>query len=140
MQQNHYDAEGLRYAVTENGKTTNFVYRNGMPVSELDADKNPVRGYILGNEYFNQSDGTWFDYYLNDEQGSVRYFTGSDGSIRNHYRYSAFGETITAGENYPDINAIDYNRILRKYVGHLIELRGNIQQRHYKVWLTILLK
>ena len=101
------DAEGLRYAVTENGKTTNFVYRNGMPVSELDADKNPVRGYILGNEYISQVDGTSFGYYLNDEQGSVRYLTGSDGSIRNHYRYSAFGETITAEETVP--NRLRYN-------------------------------
>ena len=107
VQQNHYDAEGLRYAVTENGKTTNFVYRNGMPVSELDADKNPVRGYVLGNEYISQVDGTTFSYYLNDEQGSVRYLTGSDGSIRNHYRYSAFGETITAEETVP--NRLRYN-------------------------------
>ena len=107
VQQNHYDAEGLRYAVTENGKTTNFVYRNGMPVSELDADKNPVRGYILGNEYISHVDGTSFGYYLNDEQGSVRYLTGSDGSIRNHYRYSAFGETITAEETVP--NRLRYN-------------------------------
>lgn len=36
VQQNHYDAEGLRYAVTENGETMNFVYRNGMHVSELE--------------------------------------------------------------------------------------------------------
>ena len=107
VQQNHYDAEGLRYAVTENGETTNFVYRNGMPVSELDADKNPVRGYILGNEYISQVNGTTFGYYLNDEQGSVRYLTGSDGSIRNHYRYSAFGETITAEETVP--NRLRYN-------------------------------
>ena len=107
VQQNHYDAEGLRYAVTENGETTNFVYRNGMPVSELDADKNPVRGYVLGNEYISQVDGTSFGYYLNDEQGSVRYLTGSDGSIRNHYRYSAFGETITAEETVP--NRLRYN-------------------------------
>ena len=106
-QKNHYDAEGLRYAVTENGETTNFVYRNGMPVSELDADKNPVRGYILGNEYISQVDGTSFGYYLNDEQGSVRYLTGSDGSIRNHYRYSAFGETITAEETVQ--NRLRYN-------------------------------
>ena len=107
VQQNHYDAEGLRYAVTENGETTNFVYRNGMPVSELDADKNPVRGYVLGNEYISQVNGTSFGYYLNDEQGSVRYLTGSDGSIRNHYRYSAFGETITAEETVP--NRLRYN-------------------------------
>ena len=107
VQQNHYDAEGLRYAVTENGKTTNFVYRNGMPVSELDADKNPVRGYVLGNEYISQVNGTTFGYYLNDGQGSVRYLTGSDGSIRNHYRYSAFGETITAEETVQ--NRLRYN-------------------------------
>ena len=107
VQQNHYDAEGLRYAVTENGETTNFVYRNGMPVSELDADKNPVRGYVLGNEYISQVNGTTFGYYLNDGQESVRYLTGSDGSIRNHYRYSAFGETITAEETVS--NRLRYN-------------------------------
>lgn len=71
------------------------------------ADKNPVRGYVLGNEYISQVDGTSFGYYLNDEQGSVRYLTGSDGSIRNHYRYSAFGETITAEEIVP--NRLRYN-------------------------------
>ena len=78
-----------------------------MPVSELDADKNPVRGYVLGNEYISQVNGTSFGYYLNDEQGSVRYLTESDGSIRNHYRYSAFGETITAEETVP--NRLRYN-------------------------------
>ena len=78
-----------------------------MLVSELDADKNLVRGYVLGNEYISQVNGTSFGYYLNDEQGSVRYLTGSDGSIRNHYRYSAFGETITAEETVP--NRLRYN-------------------------------
>lgn len=107
VQQNHYDAEGLRYAVTENRETTNFVYRNGMPVSKLDADKKPARGYVLGNEYISQVNGTSFGYYLNDEQGSVWYLTGSDGSIRNHYRYSAFRETSTAEETVP--NRLRYN-------------------------------
>ena len=129
VQQNHYDAEGLRYAVTENGETTNFVYRNGMPVSELDADKNPVRGYVLGNEYISQSDGTSFGYYLNDEQGSVRYLTGSDGSIRNHYRYSAFGETITAEETVP--NRLRYNGQMADGLTGLYYLRA----RYYNVSL-----
>ena len=57
-----------------------------MPVSKLDTDKNPLRGYVLENEYISQVDGASFGYYLNDEQGSVRYLTGSDGSIRNHHR------------------------------------------------------
>ena len=49
-----------------------------MLLHELDEDKNPARHYILGNEYISQVDGTSFGYYLNDEQGSVWYLTGSD--------------------------------------------------------------
>ena len=106
-QKNHYDAEGYRDSITEKDKVTNFVYQGGMLLHELDEDKNPARHYILGNEYISQVDGTSFGYYLNDEQGSVWYLTGSDGSIRNHYRYSAFGETITAEETVP--NRLRYN-------------------------------
>ena len=75
--------------------------------SELDADRNPVRGYVYGNEYISQNNGSSSGYYLNDEQGSILYLTGSDGSIRNHYRYSAFGESITAEETVP--NRLKYN-------------------------------
>ena len=35
-------------------------------------DKNPVRGYVLGNEYISHVDGTSFGYYLNDEAGKIR--------------------------------------------------------------------
>ena len=93
-----------------------------MPVSELDADKNPVRGYILGNEYISQVDGTSFGYYLNDEQGRGRYLTGSDGSIRNHYRYSAFGESITAEETVP--NRLKYNAQMADELTGLYYLRA----------------
>lgn len=122
MQQNHYDAEGLRNAVTENGSTTNFVYRNGMLSSELDADRNLVRGYVYGNEYISQNNGSSSGYYLNDEQGSIRYLTGSDGSIRNHYRYSAFGESITAEETVP--NRLKYNAQMADELTGLYYLRA----------------
>ena len=122
VQQNHYDAEGLRNAVTENGSTTNFVYRNGMLSSELDADRNPVRGYVCGNEYISQNNGSSFSYYLDDEQGSIRYLTGSDGSIRNHYRYSAFGESITAEETVP--NRLKYNAQMADELTGLYYLRA----------------
>ena len=122
VQQNHYDAEGLRNAVTENGSTTNFVYRNGMLSSELDADRNPVRGYVYGNEYISQNNGSSFSYYLDDEQGSIRYLTGSDGSIRNHYRYSAFGESITAEETVP--NRLKYNAQMADELTGLYYLRA----------------
>lgn len=122
VQQNHYDAEGLRNAVTENGSTTNFVYRNGMLSSELDADRNPVRGYVYGNVYISQNNGSSFSYYLNDEQGSIRYLTGSDGSTRNHYRYSAFGESITAEETVP--NRLKYNAQMADGLTGLYYLRA----------------
>lgn len=122
VQQNHYDAEGLRNAVTENGSTTNFVYRNGMLSSELDADRNPVRGYVYGNEYISQNNGSSSGYYLNDEQGSIRYLTGSDGSIRNHYRYSAFGESIAAEETVP--NRLKYNARMADELTGLYYLRA----------------
>ena len=122
VQQNHYDAEGLRNAVTENGSTTNFVYRNGMLSSELDADRNPVRRYVYGNEYISQNNGSSFSYYLDDEQGSIRYLTGSDGSIRNHYRYSAFGESITAEETVP--NRLKYNAQMADELTGLYYLRA----------------
>ena len=93
-----------------------------MPVSELDTDKNPLRGYVLENEYISQVNGTSFGYYLNDEQGSVRYLTGSDGSIRNHYRYSAFGETITAEETVP--NRLRYNEQMADGLTGLYYLRA----------------
>ena len=122
VQQNHYDAEGLRNAVTENGSTTNFVYRNGMLSSELDADRNPARGYVYGNEYISQNNGSSFSYYLDDEQGSIRYLTGSDGSIRNHYRYSAFGESITVEETVP--NRLKYNAQMADELTGLYYLRA----------------
>lgn len=90
--------------------------------SELDADRNPVRGYVYGNEYISQNNGSSSGYYLNDEQGSIRYLTGSDGSIRNHYRYSAFGESITAEETVP--NRLKYNAQMEDELTGLYYLRA----------------
>ena len=90
--------------------------------SELDADRNPVRGYVYGNEYISQNNGSSSGYYLNDEQGSILYLTGSDGSIRNHYRYSAFGESITAEETVP--NRLKYNAQMADELTGLYYLRA----------------
>lgn len=90
--------------------------------SELDADRNPVRGYVYGNQYISQNNGSSSGYYLNDEQGSIRYLTGSDGSIRNHYRYSAFGESITAEETVP--NRLKYNAQMADELTGLYYLRA----------------
>ena len=53
-----------------------------MLLHELDEDKNPARHYVLGNEYI----GLDHNYYLTDEQGSVRYVLDAAGNVQNDYR------------------------------------------------------
>ena len=103
MQQNHYDAEGYHDSIIEQDKVTNFVYQGGMLLHELDEDKNPARHYVLGNEYI----GLDHNYYLTDEQGSVRYVLDAAGNVQNDYRYDAFGQCIAGQENIP--NRLRYN-------------------------------
>ena len=102
-QKNHYDAEGYRDSITEKDKVTNFVYQGGMLLHELDEDKNPARNYVLGNEYI----GLDHNYYLTDEQGSVRYVLDAAGNVQNDYQYDAFGQRIAGQENIP--NRLRYN-------------------------------
>ena len=69
-----------------------------MLLHELDEDKNPARYYVLGNEYI----GLDHNYYLTDEQGSVRYVLDAAGNIQNDYRYD---ELKRAYETNPEWNA-----------------------------------
>ena len=80
------------------------------------------RWIIWRLQYISQNNGSSSGYYLNDEQGSIRYLTGSDGSIRNHYRYSAFGESITAEETVP--NRLKYNAQMADELTGLYYLRA----------------
>ena len=114
-QKNHYDAEGYRYSIEENDKVTNFVYRRGIMLAELDEAGNQAKTYTLGNEYaghvseLNNSLDEYKDasYYITDEQGSIRYILDQSGEVQNYYQYSAFGETIISEETIP--NRLRYN-------------------------------
>ena len=117
-QKNHYDAEGYRDSITEKDKVTNFVYQGGMLLHELDEDKNPARHYVLGNEYI----GLDHNYYLTDEQGSVRYVLDAAGNVQNDYRYDAFGQCIAGHENIP--NRLRYNAQIEDDLTGLYYLRA----------------
>ena len=114
-QKNHYDAEGYRYSIEENDKVTDFVYRRGIMLAELDEAGNQAKTYTLGNEYaghvseLNNSLDEYKDasYYITDEQGSIRYILDQSGEVQNYYQYSAFGETIISEETTP--NRLRYN-------------------------------
>ena len=117
-QKNHYDAEGYRDSITEKDKVTNFVYQGGMLLHELDEDKNPARHYVLGNEYI----GLDNNYYLTDEQGSVRYVMDAAGNVQNDYQYDAFGQRIAGHENIP--NRLRYNAQIEDDLTGLYYLRA----------------
>ena len=118
MQQNHYDAEGYHDSIIEQDKVTNFVYQGGMLLHELDEDKNPARHYVLGNEYI----GLDHNYYLTDEQGSVRYVLDAAGNVQNDYQYDAFGQRIAGHENTP--NRLRYNAQIEDDLTGLYYLRA----------------
>ena len=115
-QKNHYDAEGYRYSIEENDKVTNFVYRRGIMLAELDEAGNQAKTYTLSNEYAGHvselnnsltSENKAASYYITDEQGSIRYILDQSGEVQNYYQYSAFGETIISEETTP--NRLRYN-------------------------------
>ena len=89
-----------------------------MLLHELDEDKNPARHYVLGNEYI----GLDHNYYLTDEQGSVRYVLDAAGNVQNDYRYDAFGQCIAGQENIP--NRIRYNAQIEDDLTGLYYLRA----------------
>ena len=89
-----------------------------MLLHELDEDKNPARHYVLGNEYI----GLDYNYYLTDEQGSVRYVLDAAGNVQNDYRYDAFGQCIAGYENIP--NRLRYNAQIEDDLTGLYYLRA----------------
>ena len=89
-----------------------------MLLHELDEDKNPARYYVLGNEYI----GLDHNYYLTDEQGSVRYVLDAAGNVQNDYWYDAFGQCIAGHENIP--NRLRYNAQIEDDLTGLYYLRA----------------
>ena len=98
--------------------TEQAYYQGGMLLHELDEDKNPARHYVLGNEYI----GLDHNYYLTDEQGSVRYVLDAAGNVQNDYRYDAFGQCIAGHENIP--NRLRYNAQIEDDLTGLYYLRA----------------
>ena len=89
-----------------------------MLLHELDEDKNPARHYVLGNEYI----GLDHNYYLTDEQESVRYVLDAAGNVQNDYWYDAFGQRIAGQENIP--NRLRYNAQIEDDLTGLYYLRA----------------
>jgi RHS repeat-associated protein len=96
----HYDAFDRRAAVDY--LSTKYIYKGDMPVAISYKQNN---GYYLADYVFAPgidqplARGDYFGvtYYSVDALGSVVVLSDPDGTVRNHYRYSAWGDMEEEG-------------------------------------------
>ena len=99
VQENRYDAEGLRFELLENGRRTSFIYHNGELLYREGREEAPT-SYHLGAEIeaFQREEETY--YYHQDEQLSTALITDEIAGIRNSYQYDAFGNELDSIEQF----------------------------------------
>ena len=101
IQENRYDAEGLRHEMRENGKLLGFVYQNGELLYEEGGDKETASCHLgAGIEAVRRGQRTY--YYHPDEQLSTALITDETVTIKNQYRYDAFGAGLEVSEELPN--------------------------------------
>ena len=86
VQENRYDAEGLRFELLENGRRTSFVYHDGELLQEEGREEQKTSYHLgAGMEAFRR--GQELSYYHRDEQLSTTFITGGHGDVLNSYQY-----------------------------------------------------
>ncbi len=96
IQVNHYDAEGLRHEIEENGKLVSFIFSDREVVAET--EKESTIRYILGYDILcsdSECARTYY-HYVCDEGGSTSHILDETGKVLNQYEYDAFGNLIKA--------------------------------------------
>ena len=117
VQENRYDAEGLRFELLENGRRTSFVYHNGELLQEEGREEQGTSYHLgAGMEAFRR--GQELSYYHRDEQLSTAFVTDGQGEIRNSYQYDAFGiplETTEQLNNRIRYTGQQYDELTEQY-------------------------
>lgn len=97
VQENRYDAEGLRFELLENGRRTSFVYHNGELLQEEGREEQGTSYHLgAGMEAFRR--GQELSYYHRDEQLSTVFVTDGHRNVQNSYQYDAFGMSLGTTE------------------------------------------
>ena len=117
VQENRYDAEGLRFELLENGRRTSFVYHDGELLQEEGREEQGISYHLgAGMEAFRR--GQELSYYHRDEQLSTVFVTDGQGEIRNSYQYDAFGiplETTEQLNNRIRYTGQQYDELTEQY-------------------------
>ena len=133
IQENRYDAEGLRHEMRENGKLLRFVYQNGELLYEEGGDKETAGCHLgAGIEAVRRGQRTY--YYHPDEQLSTALITDETGTIKNQYRYDAFGAGLEVSEELPNrirYTSQQYDEVTEQYylrARYYNPIRGRVLQ------------
>jgi RHS repeat-associated protein len=120
-----YDGEGLRFALIENGRRTEFITNGWENLAELDEDGKVVKRVIRGmgiaasEDFDGQSgEGGAYHYYHGNERSDVELITDGNGSVANRYSYDAFGTIINSEETIQNryaYNGEAYDQITGQY-------------------------
>ena len=120
VQENRYDAEGLRFELLENGRRTSFVYHDGELLQEEGREEQGTSYHLgAGMEAFRR--GQELSYYHRDEQLSTAFVTDGHRNVQNSYQYDAFGMSLETteklnnrirytGQQYDDVTGQYYLR------------------------------
>ena len=125
IQVNHYDAEGLRHEIEENGRLVGFIFSDREVVAE--SSKEDTIRYIRGYDILcsdSECARTYY-HYVCYEGGSTSHVLDETGKVLNQYEYDAFGNLIKVQE---EVN----NRFL--YVGQqydAITMQYYLRARYY---------
>ena len=100
VQINHYDGEGLRHEMEENGRLIKFLYNEDREVVAEETGNGTITRYIrgLGIISSDSEEAKTYYHYVSDEQGSITHVLSEDAEILNHYSYDAFGNIIEKTE------------------------------------------
>ena len=117
VQINHYDSEGLRYEMEENGKLVSFIFRGEEVITE-ETREQKIR-YIRTHELVasDAKNARTYYHYAADEMGSITHVIDGE-CVLNHYTYDAWGvptvckETV---ENRFRFNGQQYDPVSRQY-------------------------
>ena len=125
IQVNHYDAEGLRHEMEENGRLVSFIFSAREVVAER--EKESTIRYIRGYDIVcsDSECARMYYHYVCDEGGSTSHVLDETGKVLNQYEYDAFGNLIKVQE---EVN----NRFL--YVGQqydAVTMQYYLRARYY---------
>ena len=117
VQENRYDAEGLRFELLENGRRTSFVYHDGELLQEEGREEQEISYHLgAGIEAFRR--GQELYYYHRDEQLSTALVTDEHRNVQNSYQYDAFGiplETTEKLNNRIRYTGQQYDELTEQY-------------------------